>query len=531
MAGDERGTVTALDAARDVFKAHIESHQGRVIDMAGDSVLAVFDTATGAVAAALAIQDALAVTQGEVPEPRRMRFRIGIHLGDLIEKADGTVYGDGVNIAARLQALAQPGRITVSEAVQVALRNRVTVAFEDQGEHSVKNIAHPVRAFRVRPVTATRPEGDARSAAGAPVLPDRPSIAVLPFVNMSGDPEQEYFADGMVEDIITALSRFRQLFVIARNSTFTYKGRAVDVRQVARELGVRYVLEGSVRKAGRRVRITGQLIDATTGAHLWAERFDGDLEDIFELQDRITEAVIGAIEPQIRKAEIERSRRKHPGNLDAYDLYLRALPHVYAMRPEDNIEALRLLKQAMSLDPGFTSALGYAAWCYEQRVARGWPTVRDDDVDNGVKLARAAIGTGSDDANAIAAAGFALLILGRDYDTGLAAVRRALDLNRNSALVLTLAGWANNFAGDLDEALTSFQRAQSLSPSDPGAFLFVTGAALAHLLSVPPRPPSSRPNPPLPTPIGIPRTGSWPPPMLNSTRSTRLTPPSRRGWP
>lgn len=483
MAVDERATVVALDAARRVFKAQIESHQGRVIDMAGDSVLAVFETATGAVAAALAIQETLAATEGAVPKDRRMRFRIGVHLGDVIEKADGTVYGDGVNIAARLEGLAEPGGITVSEGVQVALRNRVAATFEDQGEQQVKNISHPVRAFRVRGPNAavSKPSGTAVKPELA--LPDKPSIAVLPFANMSGDPEQEYFADGMVEDIITALSRFRQLFVIARNSTFTYKGRAVDVRHVAKELGVRYVLEGSVRRAGHRVRITGQLIDAITGAHLWAERFDGNLEDIFDLQDRITEGLVGAIEPQIRRAEIERSRRKRPENLDAYDLYLRALPHAYAMRPEDNSAALELLGRAISHDPAFAAGLATAAWCYEQRLTRGWSTVQQDDAANAIRLARSAIATESDDAAAIAAAGFVLVMVGRDFDTGLAAVRRAVALNPNNVNVSLFAGWANNFGGDLDEALEHFERAQRLSPSDPGLFLFLTGQAMAHLLS------------------------------------------------
>ena len=306
---------------------------------------------------------------------------------------------------------------------------------------------------------------------------------MLPFANMSGDPEQEYFADGIVEDIITALSRFQTLFVIARNSTFTYKGRAVDVRQAAKELGVRYVLEGSVRKARDRVRITGQLIDATTGVHLWAERFDGSLEDIFDLQDRITESLVGAIEPRIRKAEIERSRRKRPENLDAYDLYLRALPHTYAMRPEDNSAALELLTQAISLDPVFAPALATAAWCYEQRLTRGWSTVQDGDAARAIRLAHSAIATESDDAAAIAAAGFVLVMVGREFDAGLAAVRRAVALNPNNANVSMFAGWAHNFGGDLDEALANFERAQRQSPSDPGLFLFLTGRAMAHLLS------------------------------------------------
>ena len=274
-------------------------------------------------------------------------------------------------MAARLESLAEPGGICLSNSVYDQIQSILSLGYEDMGEQAVKNISKPVRCFAVRFAQAGL--ASERSAAEAPAgnPPDAPSIAVLPFANLSNDPEQEYFADGMVEDMITALSRFRWLVVIARNSTFTYKGRAVDVRQVAKELGVRYVLEGSVRKAARRVRITGQLIDATTGAHLWAERFDGDLEDIFDLQDRITESVVGAIEPRMRKAEIERSRRKRPDSLDAYDLYLRALPHVYAMRPDDNTEALELLDRAISLDPGFAPALAYAAWCYEQRVVRG----------------------------------------------------------------------------------------------------------------------------------------------------------------
>ena len=312
---------------------------------------------------------------------------------------------------------------------------------------------------------------------------DKPSIAVLPFANLSGDPEQEYFADGMVEDIITALSHFKELFVIARNSSFVYKGRSVDIGQVAKELGVRYVLEGSVRKAGNRVRINGQLIDAATRAHLWADRFDGAQEDVFDLQDKITETVVGIIEPQIRKAEIGRSRRKRPENLDAYDLYLRALPHLYAMQPNDNSRALEFLTQAIELDPGFAPALAFAAWCYEQRLTRGWNTVCEDDPDNALKLARAALATGSDDANAIGIAGFVLLMIGREYEAGLSAIRRATELNPNNVLVLSHAGFAYCMAGDLQEAITCFRRARRLSPVDPGAFFFLTGEAKALLLS------------------------------------------------
>jgi TolB-like protein len=300
---------------------------------------------------------------------------------------------------------------------------------------------------------------------------------------MSGDAEQDYFADGMVEDIITALSRFEQLFVIARNSCFTYKGRAVDVRQVSRDLGVRFVLEGSVRKAGNRLRITGQLIDAANGSHLWAEKFDGGLEDVFELQDRITEKVVGAIEPTLRKVEIERVRRKPVENLDAYDLYLRALPHVYAFRPDENLAALKLLTKAIELDSNYAAALGHAAWCYEQRIVRGWAPAGADDPKTAIALARRALAAGSDDAMALATGGFTLLMVARDYDNGLDALRRALARNPGSGFIAFLAGTALAMAGNPEESLIQAERAMALSPLDPAYFLYLTIAALAQLFS------------------------------------------------
>jgi len=300
---------------------------------------------------------------------------------------------------------------------------------------------------------------------------------------MSGDPEQEYFADGMVEDIITALSRFNQLFVIARNSCFTYKGRAVDVRQVAKELGVRFVLEGSVRKSGARVRITGQLIDAATGSHLWAEKFDGGLEDVFALQDQITASVVGAIEPTLRKVEIERVRRKPVENLDAYDLYLRALPHVYAFRPDENRAGLELLRRAIDLDPAYASALAYAAWSLEQGLTRGWPPIGQDDRGTAIALARRAIAVGSDDAMALVVAGFVLVMVARDYDAGLDAVRRALALNPGAGFVVFIASAALVFAGSPEDAVAHAERAMALSPLDPGFFMFLTVAGIAHLFA------------------------------------------------
>jgi adenylate cyclase len=410
-----------------------------------------------------------------------LRARIGIHLGDVLER-NGDLFGTAVNIAARLEAIAEPGGIVVSSAIRDAVSGKLPASFRDLGLKTLKNIDEPLRAYALSPRAGSLSPGTPRTGEALP-LPSKPSIAVLPFDNLSGDREQEYFADGMVEDIITALSHFKELFVIARNSSFVYKGRSADIGQVAKELGVRYVLEGSVRKAGKRVRINAQLIDADTRAHLWAGRFDAAQEDIFDLQDNITEHVIGVIEPQIRKAEIRRSRRKRPQNLDAYDLYLRALPHVYAMHPDDNSRALEFLIQAIELDPEFAPAMAFAAWCYEQRLTRGWNTVCEDDYSKALEFARAALATGSDDANAVGMAGFVLLMIGREYDVGLSAMRRATNLNPNNVLVLSHAAFAYCKAGDLQEAIECFQRARRISPVDPGAFFFLTGEALALLLS------------------------------------------------
>jgi adenylate cyclase len=303
----------------------------------------------------------------------------------------------------------------------------------------------------------------------------------LPFQNMSGDPEQEYFADGIAEDIITALSRFNQFKVIARNSTFAYKGQNVDIRQVARDLGVRYVLEGSVRRGGNRLRITGQLIEAADGTHLWADRFDGDLEDVFDLQDRITESVIGAIEPTLLTAEIERARRKPPGSLAAYDLYLQALPLLYAFRPEENDRALNLLNQAIGKDPNYALAIAHCAWGYEQRLSRGWEPHGDMDAETAIDLARKALMTSSNDPRALALAGFVLVMVARDYDRGLSAIRRADQLNPNVAFVSCLIANALTFGGeDLDHALTHLELAIRTSPGDPGAYFYWTAAAFCH---------------------------------------------------
>src|SRR5437667_5330553 len=325
MGADEEGTLAALKAIRrELGDPKIAEHRGRIVKTTGDGLLVEFASVVDAVRCAVEVQRAMADRNAGVPAEKRIEFRFGIHQGDIIVE-DGDIFGDGVNLAARLEGLAEPGGICVSGRVRADAAGKVDVAFDDLGEQSLKNIARPLRVYRVRldeaPATHT--------PAAALALPDKPSIAVLPFQNMSGDPEQEYFADGMVEEITTAIARLSWLFVIARNSSFTYKGKPIDVKQVAAELGVRYVLEGSVRKAQNRVRITGQLIDASTGNHIWADRFDGALDDIFNLQDRVASSVVGALEPRLRLSEIERASRKPSASLDAYDLYLRALAVFY----------------------------------------------------------------------------------------------------------------------------------------------------------------------------------------------------------
>jgi adenylate cyclase len=478
MAGNERRTIAALDAARGVFAAQVAAHAGRVVDMAGDAVLALFDSVTSALVAALAVQSELATAFAAVPDAERMRFRIGVHLGDVHERADGTIYGDGVNIAARLESLAEPGGIAVSEAVFVVVRGKVAANFADQGERVVKNIPHPLKMYCVR----------AEGAAEAPALrdvrraaPEHPSIAVLPFTNLSGDPEQEYFADGIVEDVITALSRFKDLFVIARNSTFVYKGRRVDVAEVARDLGVRYVLEGSVRRAGQRVRITGQLVDAATRGHVWADYFDGGLDDVFALQDRITESVVGALMPSLHHAEIERARRKPPASLDAYDYVLRALPGAMSNTVVEAAAALALLEEAVRLDPAYAyaHALMAAVQGTIYRTAAG--AEAEASRQKVVAHARRALALGSDCSATLAVAGFMMLIADRDIAAARAALDKAVTLNANSAQALGRRAFVLALVGEAEAAIADATRALRLSPLDPTSYLPQVAIAIAHL--------------------------------------------------
>jgi TolB-like protein/class 3 adenylate cyclase/Tfp pilus assembly protein PilF len=475
MGVDEAETLAALKThRRDLIDPNIAEHQGRIVKTTGDGLLIEFPSVIEAVQCAVEVQRAMQERNSDVPADHRIEFRVGINLGDIIIDGDD-IYGDGVNVAARLEGLAEANGICVSRVVHDQVRDKLGLGFEDLGERQLKNIARPVRVFRI-----ARPDIGLRTQSANPALaiPDKPSIAVLPFTNMSGDPEQDYFADGMVEDIITALSHFKALFVIARNSSFTYKGRAVDVKQVGRELGVRYVLEGSVRKAANRVRITGQLVDTATGAHLWADRFDGGLGDIFDLQDQVTEGIVGAIAPAVERAEIERARRKPTERLDAYDHYLRGLAKSYQDASQQACsEALHLFNCAIKLDPDFATAYARAAFCYANAKAFGWISLTPEEVAEVSRLAQRAVELGRDDAIALADSGWALAYVVRDLDRGAALIDRALALNSNVAEAWDCGGWVKNWLGEYELAIKRFTRAIRL---DPWVAPMRAGTAHAH---------------------------------------------------
>jgi TolB-like protein/class 3 adenylate cyclase len=475
---DEAGTLAMLkERRRGILKPLVAEHHGRVVKVMGDGVLVEFASAVNAVACAVELQQRMATANEGLPEDRRIVLRIGINLGDVIVEG-GDLYGDGVNIAARLQAMAEPGETYVSQTVRDHVKNKIELMFGDLGEQTIRNISEPVRVYRIAGTGLV-----AKNATGALPLPSKPSIAVLSFENLSGDPEQEYFADGMVEEIITALSRLRWLFVIARNSSFAYKGRAVDVKRIGQELGVRYILEGSVRKAGNRVRITGQLIDTSTGAHLWAERFEGAREDLFDLQDQVTASVVGAIAPKLELAEIERAKRKPTPSLDAYDYYLRGMAAVHLWTREGNEEALLHFRRAIELDPGFASAYGMAARCYSQRKAAGWVVDRARDTAEAERMARRAVELGKDDALALATAGIALAYVVGDLDDGAAFIDQALALNPNLAWAWLFSGFVKAWLGEPEATIERVTRAMRLSPQDSQFFNMQTAMAHAHFLA------------------------------------------------
>jgi TolB-like protein len=476
MGADEEGTHERLRAHfAELIHPKIEEHRGRVVKNTGDGFLADFASVVDAVRCAVEMQRGMTYREPDIPEDLRIRFRMGVNLGDIIVESDD-IFGDGVNVAARLEGLAEPGGVCVSRMVRDNVRDKVDYTFEDLGEQQVKNIARPVRAYRVRAVR------DATPAVAPPLaLPDKPSLVVLPFQNMSGDAEQEYFADGMVEEITTAIARVPWLFVIARNSAFTYKGKAVDVKQVARELGVRYVLGGSVRKGGNRVRITGQLIDTTTRAHIWADHFDGMLDDIFELQDQVASSVAGAIEPKLRRAEAERAGRKPTDSLDAYDLYLRALAQNYKRTREGMAEAVRLAQLALERDPDYGPAMSLIAVSRGMQQLRHWIPRSGPEAEEGVRLARQSIIAAGEDPTTLGAGGLALSHLTGDNIAALSAVDHAIGLNPNYANGFGIRALILAYLNRPEEAILSAHQAMRLSPLDPGMFGFCSALALAHL--------------------------------------------------
>lgn len=464
VGSDETGTLACLESLRrEVVAPVLGKHSGRLFKSVGDGFLVEFSSAVQAVTAAQAIQQANATGA--------LQLRIGIHVGDVVVQGDDLM-GDGVNIAARIEGVADPGGIAISRAVYEQVRDRLNVGFSDKGEVELKNIARPVHVFAVAGPKTAQPTT-------ALPLPDKPSIAVLPFQNMSGDPEQEYFADGVVEDVITGLSRNRELFVIARNSSFTYKGKAVDVRQVGRELGVRYVLEGSVRRAGPRIRITGQLIDAQSGAHLWADRFDGALEDVFELQDQVTSSVVSALGPTIERAEIARSFEKPTEILQAYDHYLQGLAHFYRYTKEANEKALEHFQSAARADQDYARAFIQSAMCLSVRRAMAWSPGTDPENIQAEQWVRRALQLNSRDPFVLARAGSVLAYLLRKNDECLALLERALELDPNDAFAWTWNGWARVWLGRPEEAIDRFEHALRLNPFDPQIVHTQTGMASA----------------------------------------------------
>jgi adenylate cyclase len=480
MGTDEAGTLRRLtDLRRDFLEPLIHEHHGRIVKLMGDGLLVEFASVVDAVTCALAWQAGVVEREARAEDDTRLQFRIGINLGDVIVEGDD-IHGDGVNIAARLEGLAQPGGICLSDDAYRQARGRVEAEFEDLGEHSLKNVAEPVCVYSV---TGKRAETPGPPKDGKPsARPDKPTIAVLPFANMSGDPEQEFLADGIAEDLITALSKIRWFFVIARNSTFTYKGTAVEVKRVAKDLGVRYVLEGSVRKAGDRVRITAQLVDATTERQVWAERYDRQIEDIFDLQDEMTRTIVGALEPEISAAERKRALSKPPESLDAWECYQRGLWHMWTTEQDGNLEAEKLLERAAELDPSFAPAYAYGSYVQYSRVVMGWSGDVEQSLGAGMALAQQALARDDKDPIAYFAAGRIHMMQGR-HDDSIAALETSIELNPSFAQSHHGLGMALTLAGRLDEAKESLAMAERLSPRDPIHWASTVVHALACILS------------------------------------------------
>ena len=476
---DERGTLAAIDALqKEIIAPLARRHCGRVVKTTGDGAILEFASPVGAVECAVDVQEAVQERWGGMPEDGRIRLRIGVNLGDIVATEDD-VYGDGVNVAARLEGIASPGGVWISGKVFDELQGKLAIPFKDLGEQQLKNIPRRVRVYGwTRNGPAQDPE------IGLSVnLPHRPSVAVLPFTNLSADPEQEYFVDGITQDIITALSRVKWLFVIARNSSFVFKGRATDVSEVGRTFGVRYVLQGSVRKAGNRLRITGQLINAATGNHVWADRYDRDLSDVFELQDEITQQVVASIEPSLRALEIDRARAKPTESLDAYDLYLRALPQLNVSSAESFRGAEALLRKAIEQDPAFGDALATLSECVARQTLNGWLEDHKAGGREACELARRAMQAEPENGVTLATAAYCLAILCGDHEEVLEIADRALRLHPNSVHVRTHLGYAYYFCGECEKAIAHVEVARRLSPLDPRAYVMHTALAGAHFFN------------------------------------------------
>ena len=488
MRTDEEAVLIRLKAIRQTFVAPaIESHRGRIVKTSGDAMLAEFASSVDAARSAVEVQRAMAAQNSGKAKEAKIEFRIGMHVGDImIDEND--IFGDCVNIAVRLQGLVDPGGICLSDDAHQQVRGKFELICQDLGPQQLKNIAEPIRVWRV---SFGDDERFTREGAGqipssllatepALELPAKPSVAVLPFANLSGDPAQDYFADGLVEDIITALSRFKSLFVIARNSSFAYKGKPIDIRRVGRELGVRYVLEGSVRKSGSQLRITGQLIDAATGTHLWAEEFDGPMADVFELQDKVASHVAGVIDPLLLDAEIRHASEHPTTDMNAYHLYLRAMPHLRAWSREDNLEAIALLEKAVECDPRYGMALASLALCHSQNVSSGWTDDIARESEQSIVWARRALDAAPDDPSAVTSAAGALLNTGEDVETLKPLVDGALARNPSHAFAWLWSGWMRTVSGESDSAIEHFETSMRLDPRMARRAFHLTGLGMCH---------------------------------------------------
>ncbi len=479
MGRDEERTLAQLKVFRKTLvDPGIAAHHGRIVKTTGDGMLVEFSSAVDAARCAVEIQRAMAARNVDVPADLRIEFRMGIHVGDIIFD-DDDIFGDGVNIAARLEGIAEPGGVCISDDAHRQVRGKVDIAFDDIGEQTLKNISEPMRAWHMKLAVASAPSGQAPARPRELALPDKPSIVVLPFDNMSAEPGQDFLADGIVEAITAALSCIKSFFVIARSSAFTYKGRATDARAIGRELGVAYLLEGSVQKIGNRLRITVQLIETEGGTHVWSSRYDGTVDEFFDLQDRITQQIAGALQPSIRLAEIERSRRRRPQDLGSYDYTMRAMPHVWALEKEESAKALELLEKALAIDSEYPLALALAGWCHAQRSVYNWA---DDIADSQAKarsLAERAAALSGDDPLVLAILG-AVHTFVRNFGVARMLLERALALDPNCAWAWSRLGWIEDYEDKPAKAIENFERAIRLSPIDPMNFNNYAGIGSAH---------------------------------------------------